>query len=140
MVGLLGVLLIGIWDGDALSRSMYVPLEFRVCEHLRGATLYRGDEPLRSLPGKQVFQFTFFPTLHRIEPQLERVRVEGEGFRTEVIVTPASVYVSNRKIDLDLDGQLSRLRSHVDARHETVKLTLRCGDACARATAPVISR
>ena len=140
MLGLLGVLFLAVSDGDALSRSLYVPLEIRVCEHLRGATLYRGDEPLRVLPGKQVFQFTFFPALNRIEPELERVRVEGEGFRTEVIVTPASVYVGNRKIDLDVDGQLARLRNHVDARHETVKLTLRCGDACARSASPALSR
>jgi hypothetical protein len=140
MVGLLGILLLAASDGDALSRSMYVPLELRVCEHLRGATLYRDDEPLRSLPGKQVFQFTFFPALNRIEPELERVRVEGEGFRTELIVTPATVYVGNRKIDLDVDGQLARLRHHVDSRHETVKLTLRCGDACVRAAVPAVSR
>jgi hypothetical protein len=140
MVALLGILLLTLSDGDALSRSLYVPLEFRVCEHLRGATLYRDNEPLRTLPGKQVFQFTFYPGLNRIEPELERVRVEGEGFRTEVIVTPASVYVGNRKIDLNVEGQLSRLRNHVDTRHETVKLTLRCGDACARTAATSVSR
>ncbi len=61
MLGLLGVLLLAASDGDALSRSLYVPVELRVCEHLEGAVLYRDDEPLRSLPGKQVFQFTFFP-------------------------------------------------------------------------------
>ncbi len=140
MVGLLGVLLLAASEGDALSRSVYVPVEIRVCEHLRGAVLYRDDQALRSLPGKQVFQFTFFPALDRIEPELERVRVEGEGFKTELIITPATVYVGNRKIDLDLDSHLARLRHHVDSRHETVKLTLRCGDSCARAAAPAVSR
>jgi len=140
MLGLLGVLLLAASDGDALSRSLYVPVELRVCEHLEGAVLYRDDEPLRSLPGKQVFQFTFFPSLNRIEPELERVRVEGKGFRTELIVTPASVYVGNKKIDLDVEGQMDRLRHRVDSRHETVKLTLRCGQACSRTTAPAVSR
>jgi len=140
MVGLLGVLLLAASDGDALSRSLYVPVELRVCEHLRGAVLYRDDEPLRSLPGKQVFQFTFFPALNRIEPELEQVRVEGEGFRTELVITPASVYIGNKKIDLDLERQLDRLRHHVDSRHETVKLTLRCGEACSKAAAPAVSR
>ncbi len=140
MVGLLGVLLLAASDGDALSRSLYVPVELRVCEHLEGAVLYRGDEPLRTLPGKQVFQFTFFPGLNRIEPDFERVRVEGEGFRTELIITPASVYIGNKKIDLDVEGQLTRLRHHVDSRHETVKLTLRCSQACSRSTTPAVSR
>jgi hypothetical protein len=140
MVALLGVVLLAASDGDALSRSMYVPVEIRVCEHIRGAVLYRDDQVLRSLPGRQVFQFTFFPALNRIEPELERVRVEGEGFRTELIVTPATVYVGNRKIDLDIDAQLGRLRRHADARHETVKLTLRCPDACARAGVTAVRR
>ncbi len=140
MVGFLGILLLLTSDGDALSRSLYVPVELRVCEHLRGAVLYRDDEPLRSLPGKQVFQFTFFPGLHRIEPEFERVRVEGEGFRTELIVTPASVYVGNKRIDLDVEEQMNRLRHHVDSRHETVRLTLRCGDACSRTAPPPVSR
>jgi hypothetical protein len=137
MVALLGMVLFAASDGDAVSRSMYVPVEIRVCDHIRGAVLYRDDQVLRSLPGKQVFQFTFFPALNRIEPELERVRVEGEGFRTELIVTPATVYVGNRKIDLDISAQLGRLRRRVDARHETVKLTLRCPDACAREASTV---
>jgi hypothetical protein len=135
VVGLVGALLLAASDGDALSRSLYVPVELRVCEHLRSAVLYRDDEPLRSLPGKQVFQFTFFPALNRIEPELERVRVEGEGFSTELIITPTSVYVGNKKIDLDVEGQLGRLRHHVDSRHETVKIALRCGEACSRTAA-----
>ena len=140
MVGLLGILLFAASDGDALSRSLYVPVELRVCAHLQGAVLYRDDEPLRSLPGKQVFQFTFFPALNRIEPELERVHVEGEGFRTELVVTPASVYVGNKRIDLDVERQLDRLRHHIDARHETVKVTLRCGEACSGTAAPAVSR
>jgi len=139
MTGLLAILLFAGSDGDALSRSLYVPIELRVCEHLRGAILYRDGLPLRSLPGKQVFQFTFFPGLNRIEPELERVRIEGEGFRTELIVTPASVYIGKKKIDLDVEGQMARLRHHVDSRHETVKLTLRC-EACSRTAAPAVSR
>jgi hypothetical protein len=140
MVGLLGVLLLAASDGDALSRSLYVPIEIRICEHLQGAVLYRDSEPLRNLPGKQVFQFTFFPALNRIEPELERVRVEGESFRTELIITPASVYVGNKKIDLDLEGQMEGLRRHADSRHETVKLTLRCSQACSRTSPSAVSR
>jgi hypothetical protein len=140
MIGIAGLLLLAA-GGDPLARSLYVPVEIRLCEHLKDAVLYRGDEPLRRLPGKQVFQFTFFPALSRIEPELDRVVVEGQGFRTELIVTPASVYVGTKKIDLDVGGQLAHLRHHTDTRHETVKLTLRCPTACARAgAAPSDSR
>jgi hypothetical protein len=121
---------------DALSRSFYVPVTIVVCEHLRGSVLYRGDEALRRLPGTQVFQFTFYPSRGQVLPELETVRVEGttgdEAFRTEIVVSPASVYVGSKKIDLDLDEQLAQLRRRVDARHEPVTLKLRCGTSCAR--------
>jgi hypothetical protein len=133
----------GSKDREALSRSFYVSVEVEVCEHIHGAVLYRGDDPLVSLPGEHVFQFTFFPSLGRIEPEWDRVRVEGtldgRPFRTEIVVTPATVYVGNRKIDLDLDGLMSQLRTRVDARHDKVELKLRCSTTCARAR-PASSR
>jgi hypothetical protein len=125
-------------DNEALNRSFYVPVQLNVCEHLEGAVLFHGDEPLTKLPGSHVFQFTFFPALKRIEPELERVRVEGrdegESFRMEIVVTPASIYVGDRKIDLDLEGQMRELRHHVDARHEPVTISLRCAHACGKSS------
>lgn len=127
-------------DREALSRSFYVPVEVEVCEHIHGAALYRGDHRLVSLPGQQVFQFTFFPSLGRIEPEFDRVRVEGtlddSAFRMEIVVTPASVYVGNRKIDLGLDGMMRQLRTRLDARHDKVELKLRCSSTCGRSQAP----
>lgn len=67
---------------------------------------------------------------------MERVRIEGrkrgEPFKTEVVVTPASVYIGNKKIELDLDAQMRTMRKNVDARHEAVELTLRCENSCGR--------
>ena len=123
-------------DEEALNRSFYVPVELSLCEHLKDAVLYRGDTPIARLPGTHVFQFTFYPALKRLEPELERVRVEGthegEPFRTEIVVTPSSVYIGSKKIDLETDKLLARLRRTVDARHETVTLTLRCEHGCER--------
>lgn len=121
---------------QALSRSIYVPVQLKVCEHLKGSILYRGEEPLTELPGTHVFQFTFFPRLKRIVPELERVRVQGrdgeENVRTEMVVTPATVYVGDKKIDLDLDKEMRELRRHIDVRHEPVIITLRCAHACGK--------
>lgn len=126
-------------DGEALNRSFYVPVEFRLCEHLEDAVLYRDEEPVAHLPGTHVFQFTFYPALKRLEPEWERVRVEGthdgEPFRTEVVVTPSSVYIGNKKIDLQTDARIARLRHRIDIRHETVTLSLRCAASCARTKA-----
>lgn len=130
-------------DHDALNRSFYVPVQIAVCEHLKGAILYRGEEPLTRLPGSHIFQFTFFPALKRIEPELERVRVkgkdQGESFRAEIVVTPASVYVGDKKIDLDLDGQMRELRRRADARHDPVTLLLRCAHACSKTSPDIVT-
>ncbi|HXV61315.1 MAG TPA: hypothetical protein VEK15_11515, partial [Vicinamibacteria bacterium] len=82
-------------DETALNRSIYVPVQFSPCEHLENAILYRGDTAILELPGMHVFQFTYYPSLSRLEPELDRVRIEGShdgtSFRSEVVVTPASV-------------------------------------------------
>jgi hypothetical protein len=126
-------------EKGALNRSFYVPVQLSLCEHLEDAVLYRGDTPLARLPGTHVFQFTFYTALERLEPELERVRVEGtrdgDPFRIEIIVTPSSVYVGSKKIDLDIDELMARMRRAVDARHETVTLTLRCSSGCGRKSA-----
>lgn len=128
-----------VGDETALNRSIYVPVRFSPCEHLENAILYRGDTPILELPGTHVFQFTYYPSLSRLEPELERVRIEGSHdgapFRSEVVVTPASVYIGSKKIDLDLDQQMMRLRRHVDSRHETVELSLKCSSSCRRSAA-----
>ena len=126
-------------DKEALTRSFYVPLRVNLCEHVEGAILYRGDTPLTELPGSHVFQFTFFPELKRIVPEIDRVRVEGkddqgEPFRTEIVVTPASVYVGDKKIDLDLERAMRELHRRIDFRHEVVTITLRCAHACPRSS------
>jgi hypothetical protein len=127
-------------DAPALNRSLYVPVRFAPCEHLEHAVLYRGDQPIQELPGTHVFQFTYYPNLERLEPELERVRIEGEHddepFRSEVIVTPTAVYVGSKKIDLDFEERVARRRNRVDLRHETVELSLKCSRACTR-RAPV---
>lgn len=119
-----------------LARSIIVPVSFQPCEHVREALLFREETAISKLPGRHVFQFTYFPELRRIEPEFEKVRVEGrlndEPFRTGVVVTPSAVYVGKSKIDLDLDAQRTRFERNVDARHETIKLTLKCSNRCQR--------
>ena len=123
-------------DERKLNRSLYVPVEFSTCEHLEGAVLYRGDAPLQELPGRHVFQFTYYPNLGQLLPEFERVRIsgtrEGEAFEAGVVVTPASVYVGKKRIALDVERHQARFRRSLDARHESVELKLRCEHLCPR--------
>ena len=41
-----------------LTRSIYVPLELKLCEHLHDAVLYQNEQAISVLPSKRIFQFT----------------------------------------------------------------------------------
>jgi hypothetical protein len=122
---------------DALNRSFYVPVQIELCDHLSQAVLYRGEEAIRPLPGKQVFQFTYYPSLHRIVPEVERIHIKalrdsGESFQMELVVTSSAVYIGNKCIHLDLQKQLGRLRTNIDVHYRPVILRIACGESCTR--------
>lgn len=127
--------------GKLLTRSIYVPIEFKLCEHLENAVLYQSDQAVGVMPAKRIFQFTYYPDLERIEPERTQIRVEGtringEKFVGRLAVTPWGIFTANEQIDLDLDKQLARMRYKLDVRYKTRRLTIRCDDSCARGSKP----
>ncbi len=126
-----------------LTRSIYVPLEIELCEHLQEAVLYQDDQAVSRLPAKRIFQFTYYPGLSRIEPlqtdlRVEGHRLDGSDFVGRLAVTPWGVFTANRKIELDMAKQLEKMRFKIDVRYQPVHLKMRCADSCSR-TAPVAS-
>lgn len=124
---------------EFLTRSIYLPVEFELCEHLNEGVLYQGEQILGVVPAKRIFQFTYYPKLARIEPQRTDVRVEGvrdngELFVGRLAVTPGGIYSANEKIELDLNKQLARLKYKLDVRYKPYHLKLRCSDTCGRNT------
>jgi hypothetical protein len=122
---------------DALNRSIYIPIEIELCEHLRHGVLYRGDDAIRPLPGRQTFQFTYYPSLHRLVPETERLIVkavddDGELLEVEIVVTSSAVYIGNKCLHMKLQKQMNRLRARVDVRYDTVKLKIVCNKHCSR--------
>lgn len=118
-----------------LTRSIYLPVEFELCEHLKSAVLYQEEQALGVLPAKRIFQFTYYPTLNRIEPlktdlRVEGVRDNGESFIGRLAVTPWGVFTANDKIELDMDEQLAKMRFKIDVRYDTMTLKMRCSDTC----------
>jgi hypothetical protein len=126
-------------DGKAklLTRSIYLPVEFRLCEHLSDGVLYQGEQAVSLLPVKRIFQFTYYPNLERIEPMRTDVRVEGQradgsDFIGRLAVTPFGVFTANRRIELDMEAQLEKMRYKLDTRYDTMTIRLRCSDSCER--------
>ncbi len=124
-----------------LTRSIYVPVEFQLCEHLEKAVLYQGDQAVSLMPAKRIFQFTYYPDLERIEPERSEVRVEGmrtngEEFTGRLAVTPWGIFTANERIELDLKKQLSRMKYKLDVRYKNRRLTMRCVDSCQLGSKP----
>jgi hypothetical protein len=120
-----------------LTRSIYLPVEIALCEHLRDAVLYQDEQAVSLLPAKRIFQFTYYPGLSRIEPVKTDLRVEGHrqdgsDFVGRLAVTPWGVFTASRRIELDMDKQLDKMRFKLDVRYQPVSLKLRCADSCGR--------
>lgn len=126
-------------SGKALNRSIYVPIELNVCEHIEEATLYRDGTRIRSLPGRQTVQFTVYGDSKRLRPELDVFHVTGKeksgrDFEVKLTVTPADVFVANSHIDLHAEEQLKKRGHNVDIRYDPVKVHLNCRDFCPRTT------
>ncbi len=123
---------------NLLTRSLYLPVQIQLCEHLRDAVLYQDDQAVSLLPAKRIFQFTYYPGLSRIEPlradlRVEGHRADGSDFVGRLAVTPWGVFTANHKIALDMDKQLEKMRFKLDVRYKPVSLRMRCADSCGRA-------
>ena len=122
---------------ELLTRSIYLPVHIALCEHLRDAVLYQDEQAVSLLPAKRIFQFTYYPGLSRIEPLRTDLRVEGHRqdgsvFVGRLAVTPWAVLTASRKIELDMDKQLDKMRFKLDVRYQPVSLKMRCSDSCGR--------
>jgi hypothetical protein len=151
---MLFVLVVGITVTQAgkqkyLNRSFYVPVHFRVCEHLDQGVLYIGETAVALLPTERVFQFTFYPSLNRLEPPVTDVRVEainlhGERVSVPLAISPKAIGTPNRAIDLDLKKHLKKLGYKIDVRYKEVKLLIQCkicgGVASSEAQAEVATK
>jgi hypothetical protein len=105
---------------------------------LRDAVLYQDEHAVSLLPAKRIFQFTYYPGLSRIEPlrtdlRVEGHRADGSDFVGRLAVTPWGVFTAKRKIELDMNKQLDRMRFKLDVRYQSVHLKMRCADSCGRA-------
>jgi len=130
-------------EGKSIPRSLYVPVAFRTCEHLAGATLFIGDQALGSLPTERMFVFTYYPHLKRLEPTITEVRIEGvrtedgSQFIGRLAVDPMTISTAEERIDLDFDRVKQQLTYRIDVRYEKVSVVVRCEATCGHEDQPV---
>jgi hypothetical protein len=123
-----------------LNRSIYMPIEFVLCEHLEKAVLYQDDQPVSAMPARRVFQFTYYPDLERLLPELVQVRVEGayvdggEPFVAKLAVTPDGIHTAHCTRALDTGEKALKQRHKIDVRLEPRRLELKCERFCKRTT------
>ncbi len=91
-----------------LTRSIYLPVEIRLCGHLRDAVLYQDGQAVSLLPARRIVQFTYYPALSRVEPLKSDLRVEGRrsdgsDFVRNLAVTPWGVFASGQRFELDME-------------------------------------
>ena len=118
-----------------LDRSVYVPVTFRTCEHIKNPILYASNaegeqlDALAVLPGERKFMFTYYPTLERIEPAMTIVMivgdVSGEEIRQYITITSDTIHLSKEK-RIELKDISSRLRYRQDIRHKNSTVTVLC--------------
>jgi hypothetical protein len=123
-----------------LNRSIYLPVEFTLCEHLEHAVLYQDDAPISAMPAKRVFQFTYYPDLGQMLPAVVQVRVEGtyvdggEPFVAKLAVSPTGVHTTHRTLQTGTEKSIEKQGGHkLDIRLEPRQFKLACPRYCRKA-------
>ena len=111
-----------------LNRSIYMPIDFELCEHLGDGVLYENDPPISMMPAGRVF----------LLPEQVRVRVEGnyladdEPFTAELSVTVEGIHTAHRFRSADTKLQLLKQRKKIDKRLNKPTIRLACKRYCKR--------
>ena len=106
LILMLGVMVSSLADAEQkrklLNRSIYMRVEFQLCEHLDSAIFYENDLPTSTMPAERTFQFTYYPDLGVVLPEQVPVRVEGaykeddEPFVAKLAVTVDGIRSARR--------------------------------------------
>jgi hypothetical protein len=122
-------------EKELLNRSIYVPVHFRLCEHMVKGVLYIGDQAVAHLPTERIFQFTYYPSLKRVAPEtipirIEALDIEGNPVVARMAIGPDGITTAYEHVEFDLSKQLKKLSYKIDVHYQHVRLLVRCGRWC----------
>ncbi len=125
-----------------LNRSIYVPVRFQSCEHVKNVELSVVGEPYAFALGTRIFQFTYYADKEAVLPEFTEVRIEGDvikedgisKIRTNLLVTPEKIVSSRDSLNRGHDEIMKQLRRRRDVRLPATVINIKCHDSCTRTT------
>ncbi len=139
---MIGVMVSSFADAEQkrklLNRSIYMPVEFQLCEHLDSAVFYENDLPTSARPAVRIFQFTYYPDLGVMLPEQVPVRIEGaykeddEPFVAKLAVTVDGIYTANQFRSAGTKEQVEKKLHKIDFRLKPKALKLTCKRYCTK--------
>ena len=121
-----------------LNRSIYMPIDFELCEHLAEGTSTRTTASCPRCPQGVCSSSRITPTVRSSCPSKVRVRVEGnyladdEPFTAELSVTVQGIHTAHGLRSADTKVQLLKQRKKIDTRLEKRTIRLACKRYCKR--------
>ncbi len=123
-----------------LNRSIYVPVRFQSCEHVKNVELSVAGESYAFALGTRIFQFTYYADKEAVLPGFTEVRIEGDvikedgvdKIRTNLLVTPEKIVASRDSLNRGRDEIVKQLRRRRDVRFPVSVINIKCHDSCTR--------
>ena len=125
-----------------LNRSIYVPVRFQSCEHVKNVELSVAGEPYVFALGTRIFQFTYYSDKKAVLPEFTEVWIEGDvikedgvsKIRTNLLVTPEKIASSHDSLTRGHEEIVKQFRRRRDVRLPVSVVNIKCHDSCTRTT------
>jgi hypothetical protein len=121
------------------NRSVYLPIAVLQCKHLEAnAKYYENEQLVGTTPIARTMQFTYYPALKRVLPEVVQIRIEGvyvdtgEPFVGRFALTPNGVYTAHTRQPLDLIKELAKSHHKIDVHLKPLVLHIACDRLCPR--------
>jgi hypothetical protein len=127
------------------TRSIYVPVRFVPCPHVRNLRLSVAGDSTVFAPGLQVFQFAYYSERRAILPAAVDVRINaevvggGRAVDTNVIIRANGIVTAGRIREFDLEKLEKQLAVRRDARLEPVNVLITATRDCESPRFPVLA-
>jgi len=118
------------------QRSIYVPVRFLACPHVKSVRLRMAGSTSFFPLGLRTFLFTYDVGTEALQPGFVEVLIDAEGIcelkaiRRNVLITPLGMASSNKVVEANLDALYRQARVRRDVRFPERRVLIRCSGSC----------